>query len=85
MQLEIYRGFTPIEFVHDGQILWVYEKLAEGRPMITISIGRAALHGAMFGGAATAEMTYLAAPQAYTVKWAYMHSGRFSVGGKSAA
>ncbi len=63
--IENYAGTKAIQFQHDGQRFRVYDKPAENRLMITPSFGRASLQGATFGGAATAEMTYELAAQAY--------------------
>ena len=63
--IENYSGLKPVPFVAAGQTFRIFDKPAEGRLMITPSIGAAALQGATFGGAATAEMTYQIASQAY--------------------
>ena len=63
--MDNYRGIKPQKIAHNGQTFRVFDKPEEGRMMITPSLGKAALQGATFGAAATAEMTFQGAAETY--------------------
>ena len=63
--IENYKGVDIERFDYAGQTFRIFDKPEESRLMITPSIGKAALGGATFGAANTAEMTYTNAAQEY--------------------
>jgi hypothetical protein len=63
--IENYQGTKPVQYSYSGKTFRIYDKPIDGRIMITPTIGAAMAQGATFGAAATAEMTYEKAAQAY--------------------